>query len=129
MTWKITPKEIEAVSKLSSEKRYHHFIKKVADTQELWSLYDNGWALAGDDDGNQIFPLWPAAEYAEISAITRWKEFKPKKITLEEFFEDVLPDLKEEKILLGIFFNSEGQGIVISVDDFLPYLQEELDKY
>ena len=60
----LNPKQIAAVMALPGPRRFEHFIKVVADRQQVWGLYDDGWALAGTDDGAAVFPFWPAEEYA-----------------------------------------------------------------
>ena len=42
---KINQKQIDAVLKLSGAERYQHFVKKIADWEEVWGLYQDGWAL------------------------------------------------------------------------------------
>lgn len=59
-TRKINQKQIEAVLALPAAKRYDHFIKLVADWQELWGLYNDGWAMAATESGEPVFPMWPA---------------------------------------------------------------------
>ncbi|MDG0793997.1 DUF2750 domain-containing protein [Cohnella ginsengisoli] len=33
--------------------------KKVADSETVWGLYEDGWAITEDDKGNRLFPVWP----------------------------------------------------------------------
>jgi hypothetical protein len=55
-------KEFESVIKQPPNIRYEYFIKKVADYEEVWGLYDDGWATAQDDDGNILIPFFPKKE-------------------------------------------------------------------
>ena len=59
-------KEIEVVSKLPALKRYEYFIKKVADFEEVWGLFDVGWAISEDDNGNSLMPFWSKKEFANL---------------------------------------------------------------
>ena len=59
-------REIRAVLLLDSSKRFSHFVKRVADEERAWGLWNSGWALMATEDGRQVFPLWPASEYAEL---------------------------------------------------------------
>lgn len=68
----VNPKQMEAVLALPGIKRFEHFIKVIADWQEVWGLYQDGWALAAADDGTTVFPLWPAKEYAQVCAENEW---------------------------------------------------------
>ncbi len=77
-TRKINQKQIEAVLALPAAKRYAHFLKLVADWQELWGLYDDGWAMAATDSGEPVFPMWPAEEYAARCIGEQWVGYLPK---------------------------------------------------
>lgn len=56
---RISQKQIDAVIALEGTKRYKHFIKVIADTQEVWGLYKDGWALAGTEDNQKYFQCGP----------------------------------------------------------------------
>ncbi|MCF1444411.1 DUF2750 domain-containing protein [Ralstonia nicotianae] len=126
---KVNPKEMEAVLALSGIKRFQHFIKVVADWQEVWGLYQNGWALAATDDGTSVFPLWPAKEYAQVCADHEWKGYEPKLISLSDFMEILMPKLKADGVLPGIFFTPLSKGVTPSVDELKAALEAELQNY
>jgi hypothetical protein len=43
---------------LSESERYAYFVKKAADWEEIWRLKtEDGWILAGDDQGNELVPI------------------------------------------------------------------------
>lgn len=121
-------KEFEAVIKLPSNIRYEYFIKKIADNEEVWALYDNGWALTSDDNGNLLFPFWPKREFAEACAIEEWELYKSESIDLYEFIDDLLPHLKEEGIKPSIFFNNDDSA-VLEVDVLIKDINIELENY
>ncbi|MFD2328955.1 DUF2750 domain-containing protein [Cohnella sp. GCM10020058] len=72
----INPKEFEAIIKLSANIRYEYFIKKVTDSEEVWGLYDDGWAMSSDDNGRLLIPFWPKKEFAEYCAYEDWSNYK-----------------------------------------------------
>ena len=124
---KITEKEIQAVSALSASKRYTHFIKKVADREEVWGLYDSGWTMLGDCEGTEAFPLWPAAEYAQACAKDMWEHASPTAIPLEDLLQEVLPQLQDEKISIGVFLvpSSTLNAVVVSAEQLAKDLATE----
>ncbi|WP_247422758.1 DUF2750 domain-containing protein [Ralstonia pseudosolanacearum] len=126
---KVNPKEMEAVLALSGVKRFQHFIKVVADWQEVWGLYQNGWALAATDDGMPVLPLWPAKEYAQVCAVHEWNGYEPKLISLSDFMEILIPKLKVDGVLPGIFFTPLSKGVTPSVDELKAALEAELQNY
>ena len=125
----INQKQIEAVLKLPAPKRYSHFIKKVVGWQKMWGLYDDGWAMSESSDGEPVLPLWPGKEYAELCISGEWSNYKPKEIELDEVFEDVIPTLREQNILPGIFYTMEHGSVNANIDELESDLKEELSYY
>lgn len=126
---KVSQKQLEAVVALPGPERHRHFVKKVADSQEVWGLFQNGWALAAADDGTTVFPLWPAREYAELCAAREWTGFAPRAIGLDELMSELLPKLKHDGVLPGIFFTPANRGVTPSVDELKAALDAELQNY
>ena len=122
-------KQIESVLRLSGPKRYDHFIKVVADSQQAWGLYSDGWALASTTDGKAVFPLWPKSEYAELAAQGVWAGYRPKTIDMEDLLEGLLPSLGERNTVLGIFPTPEDKGVIPETADFESDLRIELAKF
>lgn len=123
---KVSPRQMEAVLALEGVKRFEHFVKVVADWQEVWGLYQDGWALAVADDGTTVFPLWPAKEYAQLCALNEWKGFEPRAISLGDLREVLLPKLKLDGVLPGVFFTPSSKGVMPPVDELLAALEAEL---
>ncbi|HDX8342536.1 DUF2750 domain-containing protein [Aeromonas salmonicida] len=125
----INKKQIESVSALPSLKRYAHFIKVVADRDEVWGLYQDGWALAEDDFGQQVFPVWPAREYAELCAEREWDGYNPESFSLSRFMDELLPNLNADNVLVGVFYTPLDKGVTPEIEQLLRDLNEELDNY
>jgi hypothetical protein len=126
---KVSQKEISAVLELPGPKRYKHFVKTVVDWEEAWGLYQDGWALAGTGDGKTVFPLWPAKEYAELCAKDEWEGHEPTPIPLEELTDQLLPQLKQDDIIPGIFYTPNDKGVLPPVDKLLQDLEDESQNY
>jgi hypothetical protein len=126
---KLNSKQISEVMALPGKDRYEHFIKVIADWQEVWGLYQNGWALAGTDDGTTVFPLWPAQEYAQLCAANEWVGYEARAIPLNELMDELLPKLKKDGFLPGVFYTPSNKGITPSVDEFKSAIDAELENY
>lgn len=126
---KLNPKQIESVLALPGPKRYDHFIKVVADWESAWGLFQDGWALYGtDEEEQQVFPLWPAKEYAELCAVEDWGKFEPRAIPLVDLIDDLLPNLRNDDVLVAVFPTPTGKSIVVAADELLAHLRNELSK-
>lgn len=126
---KIEQAELKAVLQLDGAKRYEYFIKKVADWEEVWGLYQDGWALATDDDGNSVFPLWPAKEYAKACASADWSSFEPSVIELEDLLSELLPKLSSDNLLCGVFYTPSDKGVLLDPVCIMNSLREEMEQY
>jgi hypothetical protein len=125
----MNPNQIKAVPQLPGPKCYAHFIKVVADRQSAWGLYADGWALASTDEGDPVFPLWPAQEYAELTATNDWASYCPREIDIEDIFDGLLPSLLERGTLLGIFPTPTDKSVLPDITTFENDLRRELAKF
>lgn len=104
MTRPLSPQEFAAVSKLPGRERYAHFIKQVADAEEVWSLAsDTGWVIAGDDDGRESVPVWSHPDYAAACAIGEWAGNTPEVILLDEWIDAWLPGIEGDGRSIAVF--------------------------
>ncbi|MET0404942.1 MAG: DUF2750 domain-containing protein [Cystobacter sp.] len=114
---------MEAVLRLPAVRRYAYFLQRVMESGEVWGLDGEGWALALDDSGRDVLPLWPAPEFAQLCATRLWSGFKPRAIPLQELLESVLPQLEQEGMPVGIFFTPQGQGHPASARELIDALR------
>jgi hypothetical protein len=126
---RLPSKQIESVLLLPAPKRYEHFIKQVVDWEEAWGLYSDGWALAGADEGEKVFPLWPAKEYAALCATGQWSTYSPKAIPLDDVLEALLPRLDSDRVLVGVFYTPADTGITVAARQLLEELRAEAARY
>ena len=125
----INQQQIENVIRLSPEKRHEHFVKVVSDWEEVWGLYEDGWALSATEDGQTVFPLWPAREYAILCAEDEWKGYRPEAISLNDLIEELLPKLEQDNVIVGVFPTPQNKGITISSQNLQFDFSQELEKY
>jgi hypothetical protein len=123
-------KEIQAVLRLDGPDRFRHFIKQVVDFEEAWGLWSDGWALMANSDGAPVFPLWPAREYAELSRIDDWAEYEPRRISLADLLNDLLPGFQERGVLPGVFPIPTGKGVTPTANELASALRaSDLESY
>ena len=126
----ISPKEIEKVSALDAFERYQHFIKRVADSEKLYTLNskEGDWARS-DIDAFMLYPLWPFKEYAMNGMRGVWADFEVIEFDLNDFTDKILPTIIEEGFMLNIFPVGDATGFVVNDSEFIRDIKEELSKY
>lgn len=122
-------REMQAVLRLDGTARFHHFVKRVADSEAAWGLWKDGWALMTNDDGSPVFPLWPAREYAELHRNAGWQEYEAREISLSDLLDILIPKLRTGGVLLGVFPTPNGRGVTPSPDEVASSLRKELENY
>jgi len=126
----VHPKEIERVSMLSPKERYNYFLKRVADSEELYSLKNNvNEFIVSELEGNLLFPMWSAKEFAEISLFGGWENHKIILLNLDDLEEEVFDLIAKRNYLLNIFPVKEKTGFIVDLDEFARDLSDELKKY
>ena len=88
---------------LADAERYNYMIRRLADSEQLYLLDNNGWVTYGDNNGNILLPIWPEEEFANLCAIDEWAAANSVAMNLEKFFLDLIPALVEQNIRLAIF--------------------------
>ncbi|MDH5446990.1 MAG: DUF2750 domain-containing protein [Gammaproteobacteria bacterium] len=130
MSYRINDKEIENVLALSGADRYEHFVKRVADWEEVWSLQDkNGWVSSENDEGIKSIPVWPHPEYTKLCAEENWKGNNPSSIELQAFIEKWLPGMEKDGLLVAVFPTPSGKGVQVTPAELKQHLQEECEQY
>lgn len=130
MAWLPAKKEIDAVLKLEAPQRYSYWIKKIADSEQVWSLWQPaGWALAVDTSGRQLVPVWPHQSMAQLCAVEQWQGYDPRSISLDDWLERWIPGMLVDHRLVAAFPTPNNQGISVDPQRVREDLLSELEKY
>lgn len=129
MQKKLNSEQVRAVLALPGPERYEHFVKRVADWQLAWGLWDNGWASGRNDDGADTFPLWPARDYAALCATGPWEGFQPREIPVETLLDEILPNLAAEGSEPSVFPTPDEESVFPGVELLIEDLRHELSRY
>jgi hypothetical protein len=131
MSWEMNDKEFESVSMLDNEKRYEYFVSRVSDWEEVWSLAssDGDWALATDDDGTEVVPVWPHERFAAACADGDWANDEPRSITLDQWMERWLPGIARDKRLIAVFPLPGGEGVRVAAERLQKDLETANEQY
>jgi hypothetical protein len=126
MSYYLSQKEMEAVSCLNAEARLNHFVKRVADWEEVWSLRNSeGWVLSQASPSQEAAPFWPHFSYAKACAKNEWAGCEPQSIKLQAFMEKWLPGLAKDKKMVAIFPTPISSGAIATPELVLQKLVAE----
>ncbi|MGK5035848.1 DUF2750 domain-containing protein [Janthinobacterium sp. LB3P118] len=122
------PEKFKQVAGLPSAERHAYFVRKVADTQEVWGLFHAGWATT-QAHGKVAVPFWPEAAFAQACASGDWEHFLPRAIALDDFLARWLPGMAGNDQLASVFAAPQGSASVAAPADLLADLREEARQY
>lgn len=126
MNYQLSDKELCAVIQLPDVRRYEYFVKRVADWEVLWSLKsDSGWVLAADDEGRQLVPVWPHAQFASACATSNWAGAVATPIDLRVWLERWTPGMTGDARYVAVFPVPSGKGVVVLPERLAQDLREE----
>jgi hypothetical protein len=121
----VHPEKFKQVAGLPSAERHAYFVRKVADTQEVWGLHHDGWATA-QVDGKVAIPFWPEAAFAQACASGDREHFQPRAIALDDFLNKWLPGMASNGQLASVFPVPQGSASIAAPADLLADLREEV---
>lgn len=123
-------KEIEKVSSLSPYERYKYFLKKVADSEQLYTLIDvNNEYITSIVEGEKLFPLWSAKEFASLCRVNGWESLIIKALDFYDLENEIFEIIVNSNYLLNIFPVYDRTGFVVNLNEFVKDLKEEIENY
>lgn len=122
-------KKIENILSQTAKERYEYFIRKVSDFEQVWGLYNDGWATAGNNEGQKGISFWPEAEFAELCATDKWSNYEVKEIKLDVYLRKWLVGMHKDGIDAIIFSTPNDKGVFVKPDKLLKDINEELEQY
>ena len=125
----INLKKIENILNMTPDDRYLYFIRKITDFEEIWGLYNNGWAMAENNLNQQIIPFWPERDFAELCKTDIWQSYSSKSINLSDFMNKWLPGMNVDGKMAGVFYTPKDNGIVTTPVKILNDINDELEQY
>lgn len=128
---KISDKEFEALNKCTPDIRYRYTLKRIADTEAMWLIWNDETHLAIQLMGKErLLPMWSSKEYAQAFCVDDFSSCKCKAVTIEYFVESIIDVICEDKLLINVFpTQQECRGKVVDLNTFAGDLSKELEDY
>ena len=127
----ISPEEIKALTTCPLDVRYQYTIKRIADTETMWTLgIDNQTFAIQKIKEDCLLPIWSSKEFAILFGSTIMKEYSCIPISLDNFEDNIIDIICENGYLLNIFPTQiEEIGKVVGINRFSEDLSEALSEY
>ncbi|MDL2209823.1 DUF2750 domain-containing protein [Desulfovibrio sp. OttesenSCG-928-O18] len=129
------PEKMKNVLALNDQERLGYFIKKCADSGEVWGLRnEEGWCGMGTEDDAEAMPLWPEEAFAALLAVDDWAGCKPALIPLRDFLKHWLPGMDKDGVLAAVFpiLNDSPSGmsaVAVRGEELKSLLLDECEQY
>lgn len=72
--------------------------------------------------------MWSAKEFAELCKVDGWENHMIKDLTLEDLESEFIEFVSDRKCLMNVFPVNNNTGFVVSVDEFIRNMNDELEK-
>ena len=127
--YRLSKKELAAVSGLAHGARYAYFVKKVADWKLVWTLESpTGFVLLGSIDDRERVPVWPHSEFAKTLAVDKWSDAKPTSISLAAWLDQWTPGMTRDNRMVAVFPNATLDATSIEPHLLAAAIREELER-
>ena len=121
--------QIEAVLALDQNARYDYFLRKVADFETAFGLFDREWMKIDDGFGQPCIPLWPELEFAQHYCRPQLSPDVVRPIELQEMLTEWLPQLAKNSLSVIVFPSPSQDGLVVNPEILVSDLGEECRQY
>ena len=127
----ISEKEFNALIKSQPDVRYQYALKRIADTETMWSIVDsNGAFLIQSYANERLLPIWSSKEYAHAFCVRGWSNYKIKAISLDTFENSIIDFICKEGLSINVFpTGQEVLGKVVGLNQFAEDLSHALEDY
>jgi len=127
MSWNLDENQFNTVTALAASQRYSYAIRKIVETQEVWSLCEGEvWAMGQDPIGRQFLPIWPHPDFADRCRAQHWKHHQPRQIDLEAWRQRWIGGIHEAHKFISVFPVPSGGAVMVSPEKLRRDLDYEI---
>ena len=129
--YRISNEEFQALEKCNSETRYTYTVKRIIDTEVLWTIVDEEDHLVIQTDGNKkLLPVWSSKEYAQVFCVKGENNYKYSAFTWETFEDSVMEYIRQNDILINVFpTKKEPFGKIVDSNTFVEEINKLIEEY
>lgn len=102
MRYKPSDNELAEIETQTAEYRFHYFLSRAIESEEIWGLGDAAGWLIKEVDGQTIIPVWPYETLADGCAQQGGGNQATIAVSLEQFLYSLLPLMNQQNIQIEI---------------------------
>ncbi|SHG90307.1 DUF2750 domain-containing protein [Ferrimonas marina] len=90
------------------------FVDAVTEQGQIWVLSTEGEYVVCDSvefEQTDVMPLFSSEQAAKALCQEDWSEYEAKAVSVDDFFEQWLPSLDEDKVMVGLDWDEELNGV------------------
>lgn len=130
MPYKMNQAQFAHILSLPAQDCYDHFVSKVTDWEELWTLKGaDGFVLLGDESGCQCVPVWPHPDYALALAKDSGNDCLPERLELDAFMSRWISGMIGDNRMVAVFPTPSREGAVVDPKRLEEDLMAEIEQY
>lgn len=104
--------------------RMNLFFNTITDELKIWLLVDEHGSVLLCAEDEDCVPVWPTQAHAQQWATDEWVGFTTEPISLAKWKSRWTNGLSEDDLLVVIFPDLQGEGIVLTPDEFASELSQ-----
>jgi hypothetical protein len=130
--YELSEQERRGVLSSSPDKQYKHFVVKVADEGEVWTVSTGErYGKITDPDGQDYFPAWPHPDYAQasIDESDEWSAagYRPERVDAHDFL-GFCERFEQDDQMVAILHSVENGYVIAAPSALAEDLRSELDR-
>ncbi|GAA4880928.1 DUF2750 domain-containing protein [Ferrimonas pelagia] len=89
------------------------FVDAVVETRKIWVLSADSEYVVCDSvefENTDVMPLFSSQDAAQALCVEDWADYKAVSVVLDEFFEQWIPSLDEDNVMVGLDWNDALEG-------------------
>ncbi len=128
---KVSNEEFKALNCCDKEVRYKYVMKRIADTETLWTMAIDAKAIGIQIyEWKKLFAVWSSKEYGMAFCEKVNADVSCLPITLDDFEEYFIDFICNEDLFMNVFPTiDEPIGKVVDINEFAERLGKELEDY
>lgn len=127
MRYQPHPDEVAATAAMSHDELLEYFLYRIFETDEVWTLKEDGQPILGDVGDQQTLPVWAYQCFAEQAAVGGWANLQPAADSVDFFTYQLLNRVARQDLAVDIMPRPGVSGCVIGPQQLFGLLENMME--